>query len=819
MRKFFTLLTLCLLASAAWATDVTFVAGVDNGTSDGNQGPFVIEKEGVKIDVESGLANTSQYRFYKNKNVTVSTTLGVVTKIVFECTASDQAQYGPGCFTATPDTYTYSGKIGTWEGASEQVVFTASLNQVRATKITVSISEAGLAAPSIKPAAGKYYEPIQVSITCPTADAKIYYTTDGSTPSKNSTQYTAPFTLSTNTTVKAISVKGDDISNVTEAAYEFVNSVSVANIQEYSGKEDGTGVKFNNPVYAVAQNGKYLYVKDNSGYGLFYGDVDQNYVLGDVIPAGFFGTKTTYGGEPELTDLVGFKAASGNQNFDPESITTAMVDHAHWAHYVYFESATIDPEAKILTDAVGTAPVYFSMGVTATQVTAGVEYEVWAVVGSYKPKDGDVVYQILPIKVKRKGPGGVGIGNMGDYTDGETLTFDYDATVLYHGNSRLFVKDDTGFGLIYGDPGKTYKQGDVFPAGYSGQKITYGGEPELQKPLSGFENPIKSVAVEAEVVTPLDANHEHFAHYVVMKNVDIIEVSGNSFKVRDANGNTCPGYNQFGQDVQEGHYAELYGIIGSYGQTNTVYQLLPIIPSKPTPVGGINELYALSKGKQGQFTTPLTAIYQHAESRYLYVQDAEGVQTLVYGGVTGTFNNGDLINNAVATWNEYQGAKQMIPVENFVADGHGSEIMPDEPLPIEEISQDMIHRYLSFVDVDLVEEEDKVYIVDETDRLHMFNKFGIEIKGEAPYYIEGFLTIYNGEFEFYPIKIEGEEGDCGTKGDVNNDKEIGIADVNALIDIILGAKVDDCTRWRADVNDDAEINVADVNAVIDIILK
>ena len=140
MRKLFTLLTLCLLASAAWATDVTFVAGVDNGTSPGTQGPFVIEKEGVKIDVESGLANDSQYRFYKNKNVTVSTTLGVITKIVFECTANDAAQYGPGCFTATPETYTYSGKIGTWEGSSEQVVFTAATNQVRATKITVSIS-------------------------------------------------------------------------------------------------------------------------------------------------------------------------------------------------------------------------------------------------------------------------------------------------------------------------------------------------------------------------------------------------------------------------------------------------------------------------------------------------------------------------------------------------------------------------------------------------------------------------------------------------------------------------------------------------------
>ena len=814
---------MCLLATASWATVITFDAPVDHGDYGGSAGPFTVVKEAegvtVTLAVTRGMATDAHYRVYKNETMTISANGGDISKIVLTCVANGDAQYGPGCFNTDVPTYGYDGPIGTWEGASAAVVFTAATNQVRMTKVEVTVGAAGVAAPRISPEAGKYYEPIKVSMTCPTPDAKIYYTTDGSTPSKNSTQYTAPFDLNTNATVKAIAIKGDDLSNVSEAAYEFVNSVDVANIEEYAGKADGTGVKFKNPVYAVAQNGKYLYVKDNSGYALFYGDLEPTYQLGDVIPAGFFGTKTTYAGEPELMDLVGFKPASGKEEFEPEPITTAMVNHDHWAHYVYFESATIDPDAKILTDAAGTAPVYFSMGVSASQVTAGVEYEVWAVIGSYKPKDGDVVYQILPIKVKRKGPGGVGIGNMGDYADGMTLTFDYDATVIYHGNQRLFVKDDTGFGLIYGDPGKTYKQGDVFPAGYSGQKTTYGGEPELQKTFSGFENPIKTVTVEAEVATPLDANHEHFAHYVVMKNVDVIELSGNNFKVRDANGNICAGYNQFGQDIQEGHYDELYGIIGSYGSTNTVYQLLPLIPSKPTPVKNINELYALSKGKQGQFTTALTAIYHHPDSRYLYIQDVDGTQTLVYGGVSGTFSNGDLINNAVATWNEYQGAKQMIPVENFVADGHGNEIMPDDPLPIEEISQDMVHRYLSFVDVDLVEEDEKIYIVDETDRLHMFNKFGIEIKGNAPYYIEGFLTIYNGEFEFYPIKIEGEGGDCGFKGDVNDDKEIGIADVNALIDVILGAKVDDCTRWRADVNSDNEINVADVNAVIDVILR
>ncbi len=78
--------------------------------------------------------------------------------------------------------------------------------------------------------------------------------------------------------------------------------------------------------------------------------------------------------------------------------------------------------------------------------------------------------------------------------------------------------------------------------------------------------------------------------------------------------------------------------------------------------------------------------------------------------------------------------------------------------------------------------------------------------------------------------IEGVEayGVCGAtntdpvvpptplKGDVNGDGEVSIADVNALIGMILS---DNTSNPRGDVNGDGEINIADVNALIDLILK
>ena len=54
------------------------------------------------------------------------------------------------------------------------------------------------------------------------------------------------------------------------------------------------------------------------------------------------------------------------------------------------------------------------------------------------------------------------------------------------------------------------------------------------------------------------------------------------------------------------------------------------------------------------------------------------------------------------------------------------------------------------------------------------------------------------------------------RGDVNNDGEVNIADVNALISIILGNV--EHQDGNADVNDDGEVNIADINSVISIIM-
>ena len=91
---------------------------------------------------------------------------------------------------------------------------------------------------------------------------------------------------------------------------------------------------------------------------------------------------------------------------------------------------------------------------------------------------------------------------------------------------------------------------------------------------------------------------------------------------------------------------------------------------------------------------------------------------------------------------------------------------------------------------------------------------GVPISTCVVYVPKGSLTAYQNHHiwrEFTHIV----EMESGLKGDVNGDHEVSIADINAVINIILGGNGN---TVAADVNGDHEITIADVNIIINIIL-
>ena len=105
---------------------------------------------------------------------------------------------------------------------------------------TESSSTPVCATPTFSPEGGTYYETQNVSISCSTVGATIYYTLDGSDPTPNSTVYAEPIMVSENVTIKAIAMKdGFDDSNIATAEYNIIlGAVTIFN-QDWEGEMNG----------------------------------------------------------------------------------------------------------------------------------------------------------------------------------------------------------------------------------------------------------------------------------------------------------------------------------------------------------------------------------------------------------------------------------------------------------------------------------------------------------------------------------------------------------------------------------------------------
>lgn len=86
-------------------------------------------------------------------------------------------------------------------------------------------SDTKVSTPTFTPAAGAVEAGTTVSIATSTAGATIYYTTDGTTPTASSTEYTTPITVNEAMTIKAIAVKeGLENSEVATATYTIAQA-------------------------------------------------------------------------------------------------------------------------------------------------------------------------------------------------------------------------------------------------------------------------------------------------------------------------------------------------------------------------------------------------------------------------------------------------------------------------------------------------------------------------------------------------------------------------------------------------------------------
>ena len=558
MKRFVFSLLMLMLTSAAWAVDIVFDATVDVGTGSPSAGAFSIVKDGITVDVEQGVANGTHYRFYKSKKVVITSTIGPMTRIVFDCVGSGDQQYGPGGFTAEPGDYIPIDKQGVWVGYADRVVFTATNFQVRATKITVTVGgEIGLFPPRITPAGGTFYGPVDVSMSCSTEGAEMYYTTDGTDPTTASTRYTAPFTLSENATVKAISAKDGEVSQVVTAHYDFTPSPNVC-LADLAVLNDREQVVFNHEATVLYQNGNYLYLRDECdgvyGYGLIYGSTGQTYYTGDIIPPGWGGTKTTYDGHAELISLTGFEPASRNEVIQPEVITIPQVGEDYWAHYVVIKGVYIDKDNQRVVDRQGNSCPYYPQLTQEIDPTALVD--VVAIVTSYKDE-----YQLFIIVEQTFPPLPPPVicclEDLYMLNKGQVAHFECPLTAIYQNGYYLYVKDSCDeYGLIYGaNAGGPFVDGDQIQGDASWTE--YSSNKQLAS-RGEWTKTGETAPVEPEVM-PIEELSVNMVHWFVkLEHVNLVDDDYEPL-IEDETGSVSS-YNRFNIEIIEdnGHDAYAY---------------------------------------------------------------------------------------------------------------------------------------------------------------------------------------------------------------------------------------------------------------------
>lgn len=102
-------------------------------------------------------------------------------------------------------------------------------------------------APVVTPCSGTYGQKQLVSMSTDTVDGEIYYTTDGTQPTKDSQKFTEDFYVKEDTTIKAVTIKGNQISDVTE------NKIVITNKQTPFLKTDGDVIRNNYGAGEVVQ--------------------------------------------------------------------------------------------------------------------------------------------------------------------------------------------------------------------------------------------------------------------------------------------------------------------------------------------------------------------------------------------------------------------------------------------------------------------------------------------------------------------------------------------------------------------------------------
>lgn len=334
MKRTFTFLiaaVLMLMSSAAWGqttvttTSFSAISGIVGGDANvsyaayrggGTSNPAV-NSNAIRL-YQNSAGQTGGYVVigvadgYQITSATIRSTMGTTTG--YKLTDTNPENNTPSKNTFNVSNYSLSANTDYTVNnlTTQYIVFacfgTTSSTRLYLSKISItyeSIGGSSVATPTFSPDEGTYVDAQNVTISCETEGATIYYTTDGSTPDNTSTQYTTAIPVSTTTTIKAIAYVGETASNIATATYTITTPyTSIPDLFDAAtSTSQAVYVTFNNWVISGVKNNN-AYITDNIGNGLIIYQSNHGFNTGDVLSGTAACNLVLYNGAAELTGLT-----------------------------------------------------------------------------------------------------------------------------------------------------------------------------------------------------------------------------------------------------------------------------------------------------------------------------------------------------------------------------------------------------------------------------------------------------------------------------------------------------------------------------------
>lgn len=361
MNHFYSNLKLMLVALFAfmgisvWADDVTdvlnqSVTGI-TGTSYSSFSDVTVSSAAVYAGQCAGGYESIQLRSNNNNSGVVTTASGGTAKQIVVTWNSNTAAarivniYGSNtAYTDATDLYgaaTQGTLIGTLkcedaiDGVSTLEVedtytfigFRSASGAMYLTSVAITW-ETGSSVPVITkptlPLSTSFFGSMTVEITA-TDGLDIYYTTDGTVPTTNSTAYTGALTISETTTIKAIAVQPTNGAESAVASATYTAGSVFASLAEANKAATATRVVSQitlTDALVTFISGSNTYVQDATGGFLIYGTTDLT--VGDIVNGTVQGQLYLYNGLPEITNpTLEVNVVSSNNMVKPTVVNAA----------------------------------------------------------------------------------------------------------------------------------------------------------------------------------------------------------------------------------------------------------------------------------------------------------------------------------------------------------------------------------------------------------------------------------------------------------------------------------------------------------------